>query len=347
MKSRLVKVFLVLGVAGGALAVYFYAAGNNSTGFRFRTTGTVEATEYSIAPEISGKLTRVAFREGDRVEAGDLVAELSSEELSAELDRSSSAVRSAAAVVENSKDILAGARAGLETAKAEVERADSQVELAGAAFELAEKDHARAGELFGKGIIPQSELDRAVTGLSTARAELSSAKAALAVSESNVNTAAAAVSSAESALAASRANLSEAKSAVRVSEAKLDYTRILSPSGGVVEYRVLEPGEVVSPGRTILTLVDPSDAWVRIDVDERYVHDIKEGTKATVSLEYAPGKTFRATVYDIGREAGFATERDVTRGRQDIRTFRVRLRFDDPDGTLKPGMTVVVTFLEE
>jgi len=344
MKGRFIKILILLAIIAGAGLAWHFLAGNNGGEYYFRTTGTVEATEYDIASKIPGRLAEVRFHEGDTVKTGETVAVISSETLEADFERAKSAVDSARAVAKNSGDGVAQAKTALDTAKADVTGASSRVELAKASLDLAKKDHVRAEELFKKGVISKSDMDQAQTALDTATANLDSANAALTASKSGVASAEAAVKSARSALGASQARVAEAESAVKVAQANLEDAVILSPADALVEYRALEPGEVVAPGTPIMTLVSPTDKWVRIDVDERYIHGIKQGTKATVTLEYAPDKSIPATVYDIGREADFATERDVTRGRQDIRTFRVRLRFDDPAGVLKSGMTVIVTF---
>jgi hypothetical protein len=72
------------------------------------------------------------------------------------------------------------------------------------------------------------------------------------------------------------------------------------------------------------------------------VNIIKNGQRSYIRLEGVPDRVINGTIYDIGREGEFATERDVTRGRQDIRTFRTRIKVDDPEGILKPGMSVLV-----
>jgi HlyD family secretion protein len=64
--------------------------------------------------------------------------------------------------------------------------------------------------------------------------------------------------------------------------------------------------------------------------------------RASVTAEGLPGRVFKGKISEIGRYAEFATQRDVVRGREDIKTFRVKVRVEDPDGLLKPGMTVEV-----
>jgi HlyD family secretion protein len=65
-------------------------------------------------------------------------------------------------------------------------------------------------------------------------------------------------------------------------------------------------------------------------------------SEAFIRAEGIPGKVFKGKVSEIGRYAEFATQRDVTRGRQDIKTFRVKVKVTDTGGVLKPGMTVEV-----
>ncbi len=143
-----------------------------------------------------------------------------------------------------------------------------------------------------------------------------------------------------------KAQVGAATQNVELQKARLGYANIYSPVDGVVEYRSLEEGEVVSPGTSIMTLIDPKSIWVRFDLEQRYVDIVKVGQKALIRLEGVPGKVINGTIYDIGREGEFAVERDVTRGRQDIRTFRTRIKVDDPEGILKPGMSVLVEIPE-
>jgi HlyD family secretion protein len=107
-------------------------------------------------------------------------------------------------------------------------------------------------------------------------------------------------------------------------------------------FKALEKGETVSPGVTILTIVDLADLYVRVDLDETMVGNISLNSEAIIRTVGTPQRTLKGKIYEIGRYAEFATQRDVTRGRQDIKTFRVKVRFADTGGVLKPGMTVEV-----
>ncbi|MEZ5289355.1 MAG: HlyD family efflux transporter periplasmic adaptor subunit, partial [Vicinamibacterales bacterium] len=123
-------------------------------------------------------------------------------------------------------------------------------------------------------------------------------------------------------------------------DVRLAYTEIRAPRAGLVDVRAAREGEVVSVGQPILTLVDPDDYWVRVDVEETYIDRIRLGDTFTVRLP--SGVERPGTVIYRGADAGFATQRDVSRTKRDIRTFEVRLRVDNQDRRLALGMTAQV-----
>jgi HlyD family secretion protein len=117
---------------------------------------------------------------------------------------------------------------------------------------------------------------------------------------------------------------------------------IKTPVSGTVIFKALEKGETVSPGVTILTIVDMGSLYIRVDIEETLIGSVALDSESFVRAEGIPDKVFKGRVSEIGRYAEFATQRDVTRGRQDIKTFRVKIKVTDTGGLLKPGMTVEV-----
>jgi HlyD family secretion protein len=99
-------------------------------------------------------------------------------------------------------------------------------------------------------------------------------------------------------------------------------------------------GEIVTPGQPLVTLINPDDLWVRVDVEESYIDRVRIGDTLTVRL--ASGVERAATVFYRGVDASFATQRDVSRTKRDIKTFEVRLRVDNRDRRLAVGMTAYV-----
>ena len=123
-------------------------------------------------------------------------------------------------------------------------------------------------------------------------------------------------------------------------DVRLRYTEIHAPIDGIVDVRAVRVGEVVAAGQPIVTLINPDDLWIRADVEETYIDRVRIGDKMTIRL--ASGDTREATVFYRGVDAAFATQRDVSRTKRDIKTFEVRLRADNRDRRLAVGMTAYV-----
>jgi HlyD family secretion protein len=120
----------------------------------------------------------------------------------------------------------------------------------------------------------------------------------------------------------------------------LDYTQIYAPTNGIVDTRAALPGEVVNAGQAIVTLINQDDLWVRADVEETYIDQIHLGDRLQVRL---PSGAVRAgTVFYRSVDADYATQRDVSRSKRDIKTFEIRLRCDNADRSLAVGMTAYV-----
>jgi RND family efflux transporter MFP subunit len=148
-----------------------------------------------------------------------------------------------------------------------------------------------------------------------------------------------------------RSAYDQAQAAVASNQANADFfkdqlhdTAIVSPVDGVVVNKALEVGEWVTPGTPIITVDDLTTIWARVDVQETDLGSIYVGKAAQVLLPTNPPVTFSGRVMAIGQEGNFATERDVRRGRQDIRTFYVKVQVLQASGELKPGMTAEVSF---
>lgn len=148
-----------------------------------------------------------------------------------------------------------------------------------------------------------------------------------------------------------RAALDSNRGAVTAAQANVQYyadqlndTVIRAPIAGTVVSKNLEVGEWVTPGTPILTVDDLSTIWARVSMEETDLGEIRVGSPAQVTLPTHPPLIFPGQVMAIGQEGQFATETDVRRGRQDIRTFYVKVRVLQATGQVKPGMTAEVAF---
>jgi HlyD family secretion protein len=120
----------------------------------------------------------------------------------------------------------------------------------------------------------------------------------------------------------------------------LGYTNVYAPVSGTVSVRAARQGEVVNIGAPIVTIVDLTDTWARAAIPETYADHIGYGDVLRVRM---PGGTITSgKVFFKGVEGDFATQRDVSRRKRDIRTIVLKVRLDNPKGAFVPGMTAEV-----
>ena len=144
----------------------------------------------------------------------------------------------------------------------------------------------------------------------------------------------------KSAITTTLAQLEQARASEAEMAAQLGYTKIYAPIDGIVSVRVAKQGEVVAQGSPIVVIVDINDLWVRADVEETYIDSIRFGQKLHVKLP--SGTSFEGSVIFKGVENDFATQRDVSRTKRDIKTFAIKVAVPNPDGRLFTGMTATV-----
>lgn len=326
---------------GAGMAFYaFYA--RNETETAVRTSGTVEGIEVNLAPKVAGRISQICCNEGDRVQKGQVAIRLEGEDLKAAVAQAIAGVERANANVMVAMSSVTYAKANVESAEAEIITAQADMEKAKVQMEEAERKMSRSVALFKQQFISREELDTAVLAYDVSAADCTSSQSKIVAANSKRDATAAQLRTAENQLDLAKADLRQAEANLAYNRAKLADTTIASPISGTVVFKALEKGETVSPGQTVLTVVDLAGLYARVDIDETMVGGIVLNSEANVTTEGKPARTFKGRVSEIGRYAEFATQRDVTRGRQDIKTFRVKIAVEDPTGFLKPGMTVNV-----
>jgi multidrug resistance efflux pump len=330
----------VLVVAAALLSIRYFSRDPEASSLR--TTGIIDGTEVNLSPKVAGRISSICCNEGDRVRKGQVAVALESDDIQASVrqalagvERARSDVQAAVASAQTTKANLAGAEADVRSAEADLARAREQMEEA-------KTEADRREELFARNLIPKEARDQAVSAYRVNAAAFEASNGKLEAARAKRDAAAGQIDAAQSRVNASRAAQKESEANLAVSRSKLADTTIAAPIAGTVIFKAFEPGETVSPGETILTVVALDNLYARIDIDETNIGNVVLQGDASVTVEGVPGKVFRGRITEIGRYAGFATQRDVIRGREDIKTFRVKVRVDDPSGILKPGMTVDV-----
>ncbi|MGH9414819.1 MAG: efflux RND transporter periplasmic adaptor subunit, partial [Terriglobales bacterium] len=132
----------------------------------------------------------------------------------------------------------------------------------------------------------------------------------------------------------------QAAASQAAAQAQLGFTRVLAPVDGIITLRAARQGEVVMPGSPIVTIFQLSDTWIDADVAETYAPGVRMGQTMTVRLP--SGKLIDGPVIYKAVEADFATQRDVSRTKRDIKTVAIRIKVDNPRGELPLGMTAWV-----
>lgn len=216
-------------------------------------------------------------------------------------------------------------------------------------LDLIEGDHVKKGQVVCliEDIDLRNQLAKSNADLAHTQADLAQAKRDLARDQVLVKANAVSTKTLDDAVTLvqqDEANLLSGQANSKYYADQLADTEIKSPVDGVIVSKALEVGEWVTPGVPILTVDDLSTIWARVDVEETDLGSLYIGKSAQVELPTNPPQIFTGRVMAIGQEGQFATERDVRRGRQDIRTFYVKVQVLQAEGELKPGMTAEVSF---
>jgi HlyD family secretion protein len=338
-KKLLITVIAFLIIIAFFIVPYFNKGGSNSS--TIKSTGIIEGTEINLASKVAGRISSICCNEGNEVREGAVAIKLESDDLSALVQQAKAGVERSRAEVKVSESAIGNAKANIVTAETDIKTAESEIEKYRVQMELTKSEMDRSNALYRKDFISKESLDIAVTAYNASVADYTSSKSRLASAYAKRDAAMSQLNTTESQLNSARADLKQSEANLSYNLSKLEDTTIRSPITGNVVFKASEKGETVSPGMTILTVVDMKDLFVRVDIDETFIGGIALGSEATIRAEDTQ-RTFKGKVYEIGRYAEFATQRDVTRGRQDIKTFRVKIRIGETEGVLKPGMTVGV-----
>jgi HlyD family secretion protein len=340
-RVRLLVVLLLAGVGGGA---YYYAQRPPD---RLTLTGIVTTKDVIVSPQIAGRIGQLFVKEGDVVKQGQLAALLVPDELRQEsafythsAEGAMSQVRESAAALRLQERQIADE---IRQAEATLAAAESQRKAAEAELENARLAAERLQKMAAQGVMPAEQYDQARTAYDAARARVASLARQVDAQRSRValaHTNAEQISVRRSQLEANERQQDAANAQRAKADVRLAYTELHAPIGGMVDVLAARAGEFVEAGQPVVTLINPDDLWVRADVEETYIDRVRIGDRRTVRLP--SGEERVGTVFYRGVNAGFATQRDVSRTKRDIKTFEIRLRVDNADRRLAVGMTAYV-----
>jgi HlyD family secretion protein len=331
-------IFVVCGVA------YYFTT---PQGNYIPLIGIVDGNEVVVSPQITGRIINLTVDEGSSVKKGDLIAELDPAELNASLAAARANVDSLEAQVNEANHNYSWTNnqtgASVIEAQARVGSADAQLAPARAQLDRDQDDLKRMQQLFAKGEVSAQDRDHAAAAVKISQANLAALEqvvkaeaAAQDVAQANRKQ----VDARKSAINTTIAQLEQARASAAEVSAQLGYTKIYAPIDGIVSVRVAKQGEVVAQGSPIVVVVDVDHLWVHADVEETYIDSISFGQKLHVKLP--SGDDIEGQVYFKGVENDFATQRDVSRTKRDIKTFAIKVAVPNSGRRLFTGMTATV-----
>lgn len=325
MDRRTLRIAAALLVVGLAAVAWWFRRGAEASPAGIVASGTVEATEADLGFAAPGRIQEILVREGERVDAGAMLARLDLGEAEALRDQAAAAVETAAARL---GELEAGSLPG------EIARAELAVRAARETLDDRLRDRDRTRRLHAGGAVSREALDRATTAALLAETALEQATESLGLIREGPR---------PEQVAAQRALLRQAEASLARSEAALGNGTIRAPFGGTVAIRHREPGETVGAGAPVLTLRDLDDRWVRIYVRGDAIGGVRPGQSATLTSDAPGGGVHRGEVTFIGSEAEF-TPRNVQTAEERTRlVYPVRVRILGDSGVeLKPGLPVDV-----
>ena len=339
------KFFIVLAIIfAGALAFYYFSTPRGSD---LDLVGTVDANQVIVSPQTEGRISKLLVDEGTQVKQGDLIAVLDPSELEAQ-------ARAAAAMIDSLRSQVAATQAtsaatkgsttsSVANAQAQLESARAQLLQAEATLQRVESDSRRTIELAKQGVSSDQDRVQAEANLKAQQAVVTAAQQQVSAAQAELDSAIAnthQASAAQSTVASTRGQLLNAEAQLKQAEVRLGYTKIYAPVTGTVSVRAAREGEYLNPGQPIVTIVDYTDTWVRTAIPETQADHIGIGDVLRIKL---PGGTVtKGKVFFKSAEADFATQRDVSRTKRDIKTIVLKVRLDNPKDAYVPGMTADV-----
>lgn len=329
MKRRLIIVLILLLLLGGGFALYRHLHPEQAAEDALTLYGNVEIRSVELGFRVGGRLQAVAVEEGDRVRPGQQLALLDAGPYRDELALAEA--RQAQAAAQLAK-LEAGSR------PQQIVQAEALVRERRATLADLQLDFQRQRNLLTMNAVSRQAFDAATARLKEARARLATAEAGLKLAREGFR--------AED-VAAGKADLQAAAAATASAKTRLADTRLLSPAVGTILTRVAEPGTILAPGQTVLSLALDTPTWVRAYVDEPQLGLVHPGMAAEILTDSAPHHPYRGHVGFISPEAEFTPKTVQTAELRTRLVYQLRIVADNPDRGLRQGMPVTVRLLPD
>jgi HlyD family secretion protein len=287
-------------------------------------SGIIEAVKTDIRSQAQGEIQEILVKEGQKVGKGDLLCRIDADKLRIQMDQVKAGLDAAQARLRLVKK---------GTKKELVAVAENQMEIAAKQLELAEKDQQRLARLLGEGAVSVSQKEKADLAFKAAQEQYNSAK-------ENHDLAVRGREKEEIEMA--EAEIQGLKAQEQLLQRLLLDTVVRAPAAGVVEVKHVEVGELAVAGGMLFSLIDLDQTYVKAYVPEKYMGQVKLGSRVAVTCDSFPAKAFEGKVDYISDEAEFAPKNVQTKEERLKLVYQIKSYLPNQAGELKPGMSVDV-----
>ena len=371
-RVAVVVVLLLVALAGVGLWRFVLARPSLPAGV-IAVSGRIEGDDSAVAAKTSGRIREISVREGDSVKAGQVIAQLDDEQIRAREEQATAAVRQAQARVTLAQhqvavldEQLRQSKLGVDQARADAHgrvneaegklaAAEAQLAQAQASYAQAKWDREAMGRLFKRELISEQEAQRAANNeeaqaaiVAASRRQVEAARGALTAAKANLvnpDIRTSQVAAVQGQILQAQADIAAAQAEAERARFQLDEARanrkdlnVMAPFTGTVATRTAEPGEVVTAGTPIVTLVNLGEVYLRAFVPEGQIGRVKLEQPARVYLDSAPTQPIDAYVLRIDPQASFTPENTYFREDRVKQVVGVKLRLRGAIGFAKPGM---------
>ncbi|AHY44735.1 MULTISPECIES: HlyD family secretion protein [Pseudomonadaceae] len=276
--------------------------------------GRIEATEVDVAAKLAGRLLQIDVDEGDFVAAGQVLAQMDIQVLTAQLSQAQAQVRQA-------QNATRTAHSQVSLRISEKATAEAVVHQRQAELTAAQKRYARTETLVRRNALPQQKLDDDLAALQSGQAALSAAR-------SQVLSTQAAIEAAQSQVIEAESTVEAAQASVERLQADIEDSQLKAPRSGRVQYRVSQPGEVLGAGGKVLNLVDLNDVYMNVFLPAQQAGRVALGAEVRLILDAAPQYVIPAKVTFVASVAQFTPKTVETANEREKLMFRVKARID-------------------
>lgn len=274
--------------------------------------GRIEAVEIDISTKSPGRIREILADEGDFVQANDILARMDTDQLESQRKQAEAQLRRAEIGIETARSLVTQREAEHTAAEATVAQREAQLDAA-------QRRLARSQQLTQSRTVSQQVLDDDRATAQGAEAAVGAAKAQLAATEAAIGAAKAQVVDAEASVEAARA-------AIATIEADINDATLRAPKPGRVQYRVAQPGEVLSAGGRVLNLVDVSDVYMTFFLPTAQAGRVAMGADARIVLDAAPQYVIPAKISFVADVAQFTPKTVETEEERQKLMFRVKAK---------------------